>query len=1688
MEQFVIRVVMTGVPETQAGAAKVSGSMNQMDAAAKSAAASTAASSRTLAQKWTGAGAAATAAGKKVNRGLSLPLLALSAVTGKLAVDFEREMRNVNSLAQLPERRFKRLSNEVRNLAAETGQMPKTLAEGLYDLVSSGFDVSEAMTILKRSAIAATAGLTTTEVSTKAVAATLNAYKRPASDAAEITDDLFQIVNLGVVTFDELATSIGYVLPAASTLGVDIKQVGASIATLTKEGQSSSNAVTNINAALTAFIKPSKGMAKALKELGYESAETLIRQEGFQGALEKVIGATDGSKEAIGDLFGNVRAMRAVFGLTGDNARGAAEDLRGFRDDAGATAKVFGEQSKSLAVEFQKLKAESADMAIEFGNDLIPTLRSTAGEVGDLVGAFSGLPPSVQGSIIKFALFGIALGPVLRIVGATSTAIGGIVKVSRTLAATDLAAGVAQAFRGDTAILRILGGDVAGTVVGGIARGIPIAIGAAGVVNILSSAIEGDGEATLYKSGGALAGSLIGGIAGSLVGNPLLGAAVGGGVGSFLGGLLEPTRELTPLQKAMAASSRRVAEALENQQDATAGVNRAQANLTASNRRAERTLHGVAQAERRLTDARKDHKQGSIAVFRAEVQLAEKRRADTRATRAQLRAEENLRFARETQGRSVGEVIHSTSLAVAVEEKHIRHLERRIQLEGRTPELQDKSATAVKRLADYQRTLNNAFERARSINRNHATQLEAMTTAQHRFGADGKILIDRLDVLRTRIRNLQNRTGGRWEFSDRIKDARTQLAKTEAKLIRFVATANPKLLSFGRTGAQSAQKMSGGFESLAGSTGSALANIQENVQGMMKSFGAAKIPTYQLKALRGQFGAQHSGQPFAESLPEFKAGGGEIMVVPGRGLRDTVPLQGPGINAMVAPGETLAAINRHQRPELDFAVAHTYGDRGLPGFFQRSRRPHYMAEGGIAAGPHLPEPRLQGPDPMRAGAQAGIHMAKGAAERWLEKNMGPKPGLGTMDGNPVSAWIIPILMWARAHGWGGSVNSGYRSPAEQIAAATAYGLGNYGSSGPLGSNHVGINYPRGAVDVSMPEQLAAILQGYPGKPNLVWGGPVIDDPVHFSATGHQRGGFILQRLAEGGFVSTSYGPPWEGIQGTGTTATGIDLTDAPRKFLVAVDPNVIPLHSKLAIHPNPFHTDEAFAAEDTGGAIDGKRIDFYDWRGRSQQLAWGRRTVSVDRLSGGGATKEETVPALFHGARTKALSFPPMPKSLHGVEREIKQRQAEVSRYRAAAKAAKDKPKVERAITANITALESRLKELRRERAKLRREAAKRKISRRLSRRLGKITGFEEQIAGAERAYEIANQYAEQLVGLEPQQPELPGKATDAEREAAEKKYVADYQAYIDQQERPAYGEVLGRLADWRNITLGGEQTATRLERDWERDIRRVEREIEQINDLTKSHSDKWWHEHPKAFKAMKEQRARLPVLRYTENELRKVLGEGREAFYPGFKNPIHPPVPPLPGSGSLEDTLIGIQGIHWPEQHSKMKALPSNRVAGRFGGAIWEAQSAIEELDLRIRQAQSGLESGGSGEAEDGSDDERLRLLEEQNQRLMRELIVEQRQRPVLGDFLGAYEKGGILPGTGFYLGHKGEEVVPANEVGQRGGVQVVQPVIHVSDDLRPYIHATVETRFDLAGRRAGQGRSTPSAPGRRANLGGRP
>jgi peptidoglycan hydrolase-like protein with peptidoglycan-binding domain len=113
----------------------------------------------------------------------------------------------------------------------------------------------------------------------------------------------------------------------------------------------------------------------------------------------------------------------------------------------------------------------------------------------------------------------------------------------------------------------------------------------------------------------------------------------------------------------------------------------------------------------------------------------------------------------------------------------------------------------------------------------------------------------------------------------------------------------------------------------------------------------------------------------------------------------------------------------------------------------------------------------------------------------------PRAGVGTFDNRPVAAWLVPYLEWARANGWQGSLNSGYRTPeySEHLCMGICGAVRCPGRCAGRTSNHTQRVKPQGAIDVSDYVRFGELMKRCPHSPHIFNNLP--SDRVHYSSTG-----------------------------------------------------------------------------------------------------------------------------------------------------------------------------------------------------------------------------------------------------------------------------------------------------------------------------------------------------------------------------------------------------------------------------------------------------------------------------------------------------------------------------------------------------------------------------------------------------------
>ena len=309
----------------------------------------------------------------------------------KVGLDFEEQMYNINSVAQLSAEGLQQVTDQVVDLALDprVKDGPAKIAEGLYTVTSAGYSTADALLIMKQATLASTAGMTTSAVAADVLVSTLGAYNMTAKDAGYVTNELFQIVNISKYTFEQLASSLATVTPSAANLGIGINEVGAAMATFATRGKSAETATVEMNAILTGLLKPTTAMKDQIKALGFESGEAMIEQLGFTKTMQVFAEVMGGSATKAAALFGDIRALRGIQTLTNDGAVLLTENLRKMgmaQEDGGAMTRALTEQMKSNAFQISVLKKNIQILAVLGFGMIAPSLNKVMTAVNGIIG------------------------------------------------------------------------------------------------------------------------------------------------------------------------------------------------------------------------------------------------------------------------------------------------------------------------------------------------------------------------------------------------------------------------------------------------------------------------------------------------------------------------------------------------------------------------------------------------------------------------------------------------------------------------------------------------------------------------------------------------------------------------------------------------------------------------------------------------------------------------------------------------------------------------------------------------------------------------------------------------------------------------------------------------------------------------------------------------------------------------------------------------------------------------------------------------------------------------------------------------------------------------------------------------------------------------------------------------------
>lgn len=346
----------------------------------------------------------------------------------KGAMDYQDSVAKVTTLLDMSQTSVGDLQDMFLGLSDATGLSASSIAEAGYQALSASVDYDHLGSFLDTATSLAKVGFTDTATATDVLTTAINAYGMKSSDANDIAQKLVQTQNLGKTTVSELASSMGRVIPIASSSNVSLDNLTTAYALLTKNGISTAQSTTYMAAMLNELSDSGTDVGSTLEDRTGKSFQELMA-DGW--SLSDVLGllkqAADDSGKGFNELWGQSTAGAAAMTLLNAGSEewnSTMEVMQGNTDVLGEGLDKLHTPAQMMREALNQLKNSGIELGLSLMEILAPIIEQVATAISNLTTWFNGLDDGTKRTIVTVLGLVAAATPVIGVISGIVSAIG----------------------------------------------------------------------------------------------------------------------------------------------------------------------------------------------------------------------------------------------------------------------------------------------------------------------------------------------------------------------------------------------------------------------------------------------------------------------------------------------------------------------------------------------------------------------------------------------------------------------------------------------------------------------------------------------------------------------------------------------------------------------------------------------------------------------------------------------------------------------------------------------------------------------------------------------------------------------------------------------------------------------------------------------------------------------------------------------------------------------------------------------------------------------------------------------------------------------------------------------------------------------------------------------------------------
>ena len=376
-------------------------------------------------------------AGRKM-MGVTTVIGGLGTAAVKTAADFDTSMSKVAAVSGATGKDLEALRDKAREMGAKTKYSASEAAEAMNFMAMAGWKTEDMLSgidgIMNLAAASGEDLAATSDIVTDA----LTAFGLTAKDSGHFADILAAASSNANTNVSMMGETFKYCAPIAGALGFSAEDTAEAIGLMANAGIKSSQAGTSLRSIMNNLTGDIKLSGAALGDVTIATTNADGSMRGLSDILTDCRGAfsqlSESEKANAAESLVGKNAMSGFLALMNAAPADIAKLSEAIDNCDGASAKMADTMQDNLVGQLTTLKSQLQELAIAFGEILMPAIRSIVSHVQAFIDRLNGMDEGTKQAVVKIALLVAAIGPLLIIIGTTISKVGTAMKAFSSLA------------------------------------------------------------------------------------------------------------------------------------------------------------------------------------------------------------------------------------------------------------------------------------------------------------------------------------------------------------------------------------------------------------------------------------------------------------------------------------------------------------------------------------------------------------------------------------------------------------------------------------------------------------------------------------------------------------------------------------------------------------------------------------------------------------------------------------------------------------------------------------------------------------------------------------------------------------------------------------------------------------------------------------------------------------------------------------------------------------------------------------------------------------------------------------------------------------------------------------------------------------------------------------------------------